>query len=55
MGAILGWIATFLGSILKAILPNLLKQGRKPRNVQPGGFDEDLQKDIESSIEDSLK
>ena len=51
----LKWIATFLGTILKAILPDLLKQGRKPRDVHVAGYDEEIENDISDSIEDEMK
>ena len=54
MGNILSAIGAFLGAILKAILPDIMKQGRKPRDVTSAGYDEDLQDDINSSIEEQI-
>ena len=51
MSSILSAIGAFLGQILKAIIPDLIKEGKKPRTAKPAGFDKDLQDDINSSIE----
>ena len=51
----LKWIATFLGTILKAILPDLLKQGRKPRDVHVAGYDEEIESDISDGIDDEIQ
>ena len=54
IGMILSWFATLLGGILRAILPSILKQGRKPQDAAPVGFDKDLQDDMKKKMEDQL-
>ena len=54
MTALLKALGGFLAPILKAVLALLLQEGKKPREVKPAGYDEDLQNDINSSIEDSI-
>ncbi len=55
MAIFLKWAATFIGTILKSILPGIMKQGRKPRDVSVGGFDEELKEDIDDSIEREIE
>lgn len=54
MSSILAAIGSFLGAVLKAILPDLLKKSQEPRDVENVGFDEELASDIDKSIEDSI-
>ena len=42
-----------MGELLRAILPYLIAEGKKPKDVKPAGYDPDLQNDIDSSIESS--
>ena len=51
MASILSAIGAFFGQILKFILPVLIKQGKKPRDVKPAGYDKCLQENINESIE----
>ena len=46
---------TFLGKILSDSIPELIKQGKKPREVKPAGYDKDLQNDIDDQIEKDLE
>lgn len=55
MSSVLAAIGAFIGSILKYIIPALFREGRKPREAKPAGFDEDLQNDIEKSIDEQNK
>ena len=48
-------IAEFIGRILKWVLPDLLKQGRKAREVKSAGYDKELESDINKTIEDQIK
>ena len=48
-------IAEFIGRILKWVLPDILKQGRKAREVKSAGFDKELEDDINKTIEDQIK
>jgi len=53
----MGWLsalATFLGKLLKEILPTLFKIGKAPREVKPVGNDSDLKKDINQEINNQL-
>lgn len=54
MTAILQAIGQFIGMILKAVLPDLIKEGKKPKEVKTIGHDKDLQDDINASIEDQI-
>ena len=49
---ILKAIGGFIGAVLKAILPALLREWKKPRDVKPIGHDPDIQDDISAGIEE---
>ena len=51
MSKILLLIASFLGTLLKHIIPTLLAEGKKPRKTRVVGNDPDLQADIKNSID----
>jgi hypothetical protein len=48
---LLALLGEFFGRILREILPGLLKIGRRQRTTRVLGVDEDLQDDINRSIE----
>ena len=54
MTELLKAIGAFLGELLKAIFPEILKASKKPKEVKTIGHDEELQDDINKSIEDSI-
>lgn len=54
MISILKAIGAFLGAIFKAILPEIIKESKNPKEVKTIGRNEDLQDDINRSIEDDL-
>ena len=47
-------IGTFLGTILKAVLPTLLKEAKKPRSSQPAGYSKELKDDMDKQLRDQL-
>ncbi len=51
---ILKAIASFIGEILRSILPAIFKETKKPREIKTIGQDKELQNDINKSIEDSI-
>lgn len=50
----LSWLVTMLGKFFKEILPGLIKQGKKPREVKPAGYDKELKDDMDASIEQNI-
>lgn len=54
MPKILLMLGEFLGSMLKHLLPILLKESKKPRKTRIVGNDEALQQDIRNSIDDEI-
>ena len=48
------WIASFLGTILKKVLPALMKQGREARGVVSVGRDKELRDDMKKQFEKEL-
>lgn len=54
MTELLKAIGAFLGEILSAIFPHILEESKKPKTVKTIGHDEDLQDDINASIENQV-
>ena len=50
----LAWLAKFIGTILAAILPALFDEARKPKKTKIIGADDELQKDINDDITNSI-
>ncbi len=48
-------IGTFLGTILKSVLPFLLHEAKKPRGSQPAGYSKELKEDMDRQLEEQLK
>jgi len=56
LAAIAGWLGRVLAPILAAVLPELIEQWKKPRNVHVHGGDREVRDDIAKQIEeDSLR
>ena len=55
MVGFLAALGEFLGRLLREILPGLLRQGRRHRRTRALGTDEELQHDIDQSIEDQVR
>ena len=54
MSKILLMVGEFLGSMLKHLIPVLLKESKKPRKTRIVGNDEALQNDIRDSIDGEI-
>ncbi len=50
----LAWIAEFIGRILKHILPGLIAEAKKPKEVKMVGGDDEVHNDIINTIDDHL-
>ena len=47
-------LGSFLGSILKYILPELIDEWQKPRDVKVAGYSKELKKSQDKSIESQM-
>ncbi len=48
------WLAKIIGTFLAAILPALFDEARKPKKTKMVGGDDELQKDINDDITNSI-
>lgn len=55
MSAILSMLASFLGVLLKELLPTLLDEFRKPRGTKFVGTDHELDAAIDASIREDAE
>lgn len=55
MTRLLKWLGALLGQILKAVLPELVREVRRPQNPEMHGGDPGLQTDIERDMEEQLR
>ena len=52
---LLAAIGRFFGAILKAILPELIRESKEPTEVRPAGYDEALVEEFDQGIEDDIE
>ena len=47
-------IGRFIGAIAKAILPALIKESKKPKEIVPAGYDKELDADFDEGFESDI-